>query len=651
MVGATFHGVRIPGTINGMGFINALRGGNLLSFEWFSCCTCGRLLPYDTRHELLECSIHPGGSTLGEMARLIQPIITLLSPGFQAEGDSRERDWQLADGALERALRVTVEVLQGKQLVARGTPGGDGLWEVVRATLSGHLPRPGPSTRAFISTSNRAHLKGEDAHTYWVEKEVCRHISRAASLGAAIVNEGIQRRTSKRVPSDANHLVINNGKLDCRDAIRTRDAARATAPAPNIPTPPKLKPPSPSQPVPSMHCDIDRDGEASSVSRKCTYCPCEVDVGKRQCTLCISIRCDFCQSERWEREVDGTHICGACLADKCISCGMVDPIAVTPSGLCFTCVRDPAISAAATATSLALAAAIAAAADVVADADAASSTTICTPHGSDPLNPIEVLAPEDDPNSAHFDQDKAVTDEIRVWYQNQYNPSTDKRPHHELARLLTDLGENRAPTTESAKVKEGKRRPMTQLLQITPFHRRRMETRRLAPTLVQEPVGDGVRRSMRVGLDPSQRPALALFNRLMAVEKEVNGIISRGEVGEGREWEVETDLIRWMIREQIRMLDEEMVKQGWRGEGWTGRRFMEPRREGGREEGVEVEDEGEEGEEEEEEVKEETEEGHPGRGVEEAGKEKEGGPEDPRGLDTFLRVARIKSKFCSPSIP
>ena len=362
MVGATFHGVRIPGTINGMGFINALRGGNLLSFEWFSCCTCGRLLPYDTRHELLECSIHPGGSTLGEMARLIQPIITLLSPGFQAEGDSRERDWQLADGALERALRVTVEVLQGKQLVARGTPGGDGLWEVVRATLSGHLPRPGPSTRAFISTSNRVHLKGEDAHTYWVEKEVCRHISRAASLGAAIVNEGIQRRTSKRVPSDANHLVINNGKLDCRDAIRTRDAARATAPAPNIPTPPKLKPPSPSQPVPSMHCDIDRDGEASSVSRKCTFCPCEVDVGKRQCTLCISIRCDFCQSERWEREVDGTHICGACLADKCISCGMVDPIAVTPSGLCFTCVRDPAISAAATATPLALAAAIAAAA-------------------------------------------------------------------------------------------------------------------------------------------------------------------------------------------------------------------------------------------------------------------------------------------------
>ena len=81
----------------------------------------------------------------------------------------------------------------------------------------------------------------------------------------------------------------------------------------------------------------------------------------------------------------------------------------------------------------------------------------------------------------------------------------------------------------------------------------------------------------------------------MAVEKEVNEIISRGEVGEGREWEVETDLIRWMIREQIRMLDEEMVKQGWRGEGWTGRRFMEPRREGGREEGVEVEDEGEKG--------------------------------------------------------
>ena len=244
-----------------------------------------------------------------------------------------------------------------------------------------------------------------------------------------------------------------------------------------------------------------------------------------------------------------------------------------------------------------------------------------------------------------------MTDEIRVWYQNQYNPSTDKRPHHELARLLTDLGENRAPTTVSAKVKEGKRRPMTQLLQITPFHRRRMETRRLAPTLVQEPVGDGVRRSMRVGLDPSQRPALALFNRLMAVEKEVNEIISRGEVGEGREWEVETDLIRWMIREQIRMLDEEMVKQGWRGEGWTGRRFMEPRREGGREEGVEVEDEGEEGEEEEEEVKEETEEGHPGRGVEEAGKEKEGGPEDPRGLDTFLRVARIKSKFAAQASP
>ena len=83
MVGATFHGVRIPGTINGMGFINALRGGNLLSFEWFSCCTCGRLLPYDTRHELLECSTNPGGSTLGEMARLIQPIITLLSQGFR----------------------------------------------------------------------------------------------------------------------------------------------------------------------------------------------------------------------------------------------------------------------------------------------------------------------------------------------------------------------------------------------------------------------------------------------------------------------------------------------------------------------------------------------------------------------------------------
>ena len=66
---------------------------------------------------------------------------------------------------------------------------------------------------------------------------------------------------------------------------------------------------------------------------------------------------------------------------------------------------------------------------------------------------------------------------------------------------------------------------------------------------------------------------------------------------------------------------------------------------------MEVEDEGEEGEEEEEEVKEETEEGHPGRGVEEAGKEKEGGPEDPRGLDTFLRVARIKSKFSAQASP
>ena len=124
---------------------------------------------------------------------------------------------------------------------------------------------------------------------------------------------------------------------------------------------------------------------------------------------------------------------------------------------------------------------------------------------------------------------------------------------------------------------------MTQLLQITSFHRRRMETRRLAPTLVQEPVGDGVRRSMRVGLDPSQRPALALFNRLMAVEEEVNGIISRGEVGEGREWEVEMDLIRWMTREQIRMLDEEMVEKGWRGEGWTGGSGGRGR--GGREEG------------------------------------------------------------------
>ena len=49
--------------------------------------------------------------------------------------------------------------------------------------------------------------------------------------------------------------------------------------------------------------------------------------------------------------------------------------------------------------------------------------------------------------------------------------------------------------------------------------------------------------------------------------------------------------------------------------------------------------------------KEETEEGHPGRGVEEAGKEKEGGPEDPRGLDTFLRVARIKSKFAAQASP
>jgi hypothetical protein len=73
--------------------------------------------------------------------------------------------------------------------------------------------------------------------------------------------------------------------------------------------------------------------------------------------------------------------------------------------------------------------------------------------------------------------------------------------------------------------------------------------------------------------------------------------------------------------------------------------------EGGREDGVEVEDAGEEGEEEEEVVKEETEEGHPGRGVEEAGKEKEGGPEDPRGLDTFLRVARIKSKFAAQASP
>ena len=72
---------------------------------------------------------------------------------------------------------------------------------------------------------------------------------------------------------------------------------------------------------------------------------------------------------------------------------------------------------------------------------------------------------------------------------------------------------------------------------------------------------------------------------------------------------------------------------------------------GGRKGGKGVEDEGEEGEEEEEEVKEETEEGHPGRGVEEAGKEKEGGPEDPRGLDTFLRVARIKSKFAAQASP
>ena len=50
-------------------------------------------------------------------------------------------------------------------------------------------------------------------------------------------------------------------------------------------------------------------------------------------------------------------------------------------------------------------------------------------------------------------------------------------------------------------------------------------------------------------------------------------------------------------------------------------------------------------------MKEETEEGHPGRGVEEAGKEKEGGPEDPRGLDTFLRVARIKSKLAAQASP
>ena len=162
---------------------------------------CHRAIPYDIRHELMECTRGGTHTTRTAMAALLKNISDMLAPATLDE-DAQHR-------ALPDTIATARRALRREGLQMRGNESNDQEWRAIVDTLTGYLPAPGPVTQAFIEEKERTHEMdtGEKGH---VAAEIAEILTSACSLAARVVNEGIVRRTSQRKPADAIHLKAHN---------------------------------------------------------------------------------------------------------------------------------------------------------------------------------------------------------------------------------------------------------------------------------------------------------------------------------------------------------------------------------------------------------------------------------------------------------